>query len=189
MRARYPLPRLWLLTDERQGEALWPALAALPRGSGVIIRHYSLSEADRRALFTRIRAIARRRTLTLLLSTDWRCAARWDADGYYSSPERGRRSRLLWAATVHDLRGIRRAERQGADLLLLSPLFPTRSHPGGPTLGPTAFARLAKAAVLPVIALGGVHARHFRLLRLIGAYGWAGIDAFIPETEKAKIRT
>ena len=28
MRSRQPLPRLWLMTDERMGEALWDALAA-----------------------------------------------------------------------------------------------------------------------------------------------------------------
>ncbi len=43
MRARHPstLPRLWLMTDERLGEGLWAALAALPHGSGVIFRDYA----------------------------------------------------------------------------------------------------------------------------------------------------
>jgi thiamine-phosphate pyrophosphorylase len=194
MRARYPfsharLPRIWLLTDERQGEALWPALAKLPRGSGVIMRHYSLHEKERRALFTRIRAITDRRRLTLLLSADPRRADQWGADGSYSDANGRRKAGRLWAAAVHDLAEIRRAERQGANLLLLSPLFSTRSHPGAHALGPTGFARLARATRLPVIALGGVQARHARLLHRIGAYGWAGIDAFIPETEKAEIRT
>jgi thiamine monophosphate synthase len=47
-------------------------------------------------------------------------------------------------------------------------------------LGPRRFARLAGLARRPVIALGGVtHANAPKLLRL-GAYGWAGIDAWTP---------
>ena len=43
------LPRLWMMTDERQGDALWSALERLPRGAGVVFRHYSLPAAARRA--------------------------------------------------------------------------------------------------------------------------------------------
>jgi thiamine-phosphate pyrophosphorylase len=181
MSARYPLPRTWLLTDERQGDALWPAVNALPQGSGVIVRHYSLGNPDRHRLFTRIRQIARRRKLVVLLSGTPDQAQRWKADGVYSAPAGRPAAGLLWAATAHDLKEIRQAERRGADLILLSPLFPTRSHPSGKPLGAHRFARLAGATRLPVIALGGVEPRHFRLLERIAVYGWAGIDAFIPK--------
>src|SRR5690606_35566678 len=50
-----PLPRRWLMTDERQGETLWAALDRLPRGAGVIVRHYSLPMRARRRLFARFR--------------------------------------------------------------------------------------------------------------------------------------
>ena len=39
----------------------------------------------------------------------------------------------------------------GADAVLLSPVFPTRSHPGAPVLGPVRFRLLARA---------GAHAGH-----------------------------
>lgn len=179
MRTRYPLPRLWMLTDERQGEALWLALKSLPRGSGVIVRHYSLSVSARRTLFDRVRAIAKARRLVLVLADSHRQASRWGSEGVYGARPMPRTTALLWAAPVHNLREIRRAERLGADLLLLSPLFPTRSHPDAPTLGSTQFAALASATHLPVFALGGIKPHHRRLLDAIGAYGWAGIDAFI----------
>lgn len=178
MRPRYPLPRLWLLTDERQGSALWAALRTLPPGSGVIFRHYSLGDEERQALFARIRSIARRRRLILLLSGTERQTRRWQADGYYAAPGHHSVGRLAWAAPVHNLREIRQAERSGADVLLLSPLFPTRSHPGSLPLGRPRFSALARATRLPVIALGGVQVRHARIVAAIGGYGWAGIDAF-----------
>ena len=55
MPRRQPLPRLWLMTDERQGEGLWAALERLPKGAGVVFRHYGLRPSERRKLFERIR--------------------------------------------------------------------------------------------------------------------------------------
>ena len=63
-----------------------------------------------------------------------------------------------------------------ADALVLSPVFPTRSHPGGKVLGPLRFRLLAARTRLPVIALGGMDAR--RASRL-GTPAWAAIDAFL----------
>ena len=57
MRPRYP--NRWLMTDERMGDRLIGALLALPPGSGVVFRHYSLTEHERRALFAEVRRIAR----------------------------------------------------------------------------------------------------------------------------------
>ena len=66
--------------------------------------------------------------------------------------------------------------RARADLVLLSPVFPTRSHPGAATLGPVRFGSMALGR--RVAALGGMDAQRFKRLRYLGAYGWAAIDAF-----------
>ena len=174
MRSRQPLPHLWLMTDERMGEALWQALVRLPRGSGVIFRHHATK--DRRALFERVRAIARRRGLLLLLAGSPREAAGWRADGVHGrSPHRRTPRPLLRTTPVHDARELTAAQGHA---VLLSPVFKTRSHPGAPTLGPLRFAVLARRSALPVIALGGMDASAYRRLARLGACGWAGIDAF-----------
>ena len=81
MLRRQTLPRLWLMTDERLGEGLLSAVERLPRGAGIVFRHYSLPEPERRALFNRVRATARRQRLLLLLAgPDWQ-ARTWGADG------------------------------------------------------------------------------------------------------------
>ena len=51
-----PLPRLWLMTDERLGERLFEAIARLPEEAGIVFRHYGLAEDARRTLFERVRA-------------------------------------------------------------------------------------------------------------------------------------
>ena len=172
---RHPLPRCWLLTDPRQGEALWPALERVPRGAGVIFRHHGI--ADRHGLFRRVQAIARRRRLVLLLAGPPALAAAWRADGSYGS-DRHRPSRRspVKAIGAHDRAEMIAAARSGATMVLLSPVFPTRSHPGARTLGRMRFNALARRSAIPVIALGGMDRRRARGLP---AYGWAGIDGWI----------
>ena len=53
----HPVPRLWLMTDERQGETLWRALERLPERSGVVFRHYSLPAKERHRLFEGLAAL------------------------------------------------------------------------------------------------------------------------------------
>jgi thiamine-phosphate pyrophosphorylase len=68
------------------------------------------------------------------------------------------------------------AARNGATFVLLSPVFPTRSHPGARTLGRMRFSSLSRSSAIPVIALGGMDRRRMWGLP---AYGWAGIDGWI----------
>jgi len=172
MRNRQPtLPRLWLMTDERQGEALWSAVQRLPRGAGIVFRHHASPETERRVIFLRLRGIANRRGLTLFVAGE----AQWRADGtHHRRPGPPR----FGTASAHDLREIRAAERSGAAAILLSPVFPTRSHPGAASLGLLRFAALARATRLPVIALGGMDSRRAGRTGRVGGYGWAAIDAW-----------
>lgn len=174
MQHRQPLPRVWLMTDERQGDSLWIALERLPRGGGVVFRHYGLDPKTRLAWFRKLRLIARRRRLVILLAGDAATARAWGADGRHG-PGFGRTSGLH-TAPAHNLRELRAAERAGADATFVSPVFPTRSHPKATALGRVRFGLLARAARKPVIALGGMTARRARAIS--GAYGWAGIDAW-----------
>ncbi|HEY0026451.1 MAG TPA: thiamine phosphate synthase [Allosphingosinicella sp.] len=167
MHRRQPLPRLWLMTDERLGDRLIPALERLPSGAGIVFRHYSLPAAERRALWEQVRAVGRQRALTLVIAGQRLPGA----NGSHNRRGAGLRT---WSA--HNLREIRTAERAGAHLIFLSPVFSTRSHPGAPALGPGRFALLAHQTKVPVIALGGMDAEKARSLG--GAYGWAGIDAW-----------
>jgi thiamine-phosphate pyrophosphorylase len=162
-----------MMTDERQGERLWAALERLPRGAGVVFRHYGLPRSQRRALFERVSLLARKRGLLLLVAGPAMGERSWQANGVHGARGGGLRSE-----PVHDLKQIRAAERGGADLLFLSPVFGTRSHPGARPLGPLRFALLARQTPLPVIALGGVDREGARRLRGSGLYGWAAIDAW-----------
>ena len=178
MHRRQPLPRLWLMTDERQGKALWRALSRLPRGAGIVFRHKSLSLRERRLLFGRVRAEARRRGLLLLLAGSPSEARSWGADGVHLRAPHPALPGQLRSAPAHDACEIVAAERAGAQLLFVSPVFATRSHPGARTLGPLRLASLARRTKLPVVALGGMNAARARRLHGLGLHGWAAIDAW-----------
>ncbi|CAN5429707.1 hypothetical protein BH10PSE12_BH10PSE12_37780 [soil metagenome] len=86
---------------------------------------------------------------------------------------------MLHSAPAHSLCEIRAAERAGADIVLVSPVFSTRSHPGAPVLGRVRFGQLARQARRPVIALGGMTAERATSLSAMTIHGWAAIDALI----------
>lgn len=171
MARRNPLPKLWLVTDARTDVpgsfGLDRAIARLPRGSGVIFRHWHLPPSEREARLDTVRKLCRRYGHALEI-----------AGKGYGPPAPHRR-----LAAAHDLREIGRANRFGAitagAAILLSPVYPTATHPGARALGRMKFLALARRARVPVIALGGMTARRFRGVPGFpgsNVHGWAAID-------------
>jgi thiamine monophosphate synthase len=173
-------PREWLMTDERMGERLWEAIDRLPiKHAGIVFRHYQTLPDTRALLAGRIADICHRRTLTLAIAGDVDLARSLGADLVHNPPEPVRDMPV--SRSVHSLAEAEAAKTEGAALVFVSPVFPTRSHPGGKALyGPRAV-RLARAAGVLAIALGGMDALKFARLRREGFYGWAGIDAWLGE--------
>lgn len=176
------LPPLLLMTDPVRLPDPAPAIAQLPRGSGVIVRH-----TDPRARAHLARALAplcRRRRVLLLIAGDPRLAAELRADGVHFPESQGaearvwRRRRPRWLVTTaaHGGQALQKAARAGAHAALLSPVFATASHPGARALGTVRFARLVHCSPLPVYALGGITAQSARRLKTSGAAGIAGIS-------------
>jgi len=169
------LPGLWLLSDLRNDAQLADALSRLPRGSGFVYRHYHLSDSDRWARFQELRRLARARGHCIILADSALTAREWGADGIYGAPRSlyPRRCGLIRIATAHGMAEIAQANRFGADAVMLSPAFATRSHPGAPCLGPARFRLLASHVHMPVIALGGMD---FHSARRLDWPRWAAID-------------
>ncbi len=116
-------------------------------------------------------------------------AQRVGADGLHLG--QGAELPAPWAGPVsmaaHDGPGLARAEAMGASFALLSPLFPTRSHPGSETLGPDRFRELAAASPVPVLALGGLTPGKAPAARAAGAAGVACIDAILGAGDPGRV--
>jgi len=172
------LPALYFFTDPVRTPDPVTVAARLPRGAAVVYRHFGAK--DRLEVARRLRALP---GLILLIGADPGLAARVRADGVHL-PERlaGRaaalkRARPAWLVTVaaHGTIALRRAD--GADAAVLSAVFPSQSASAGAALGARRAGALARAAGLPVIALGGVNEENARSLK--GFAGLAAIDAIL----------
>lgn len=163
------------MTDERFGDRLLPSIAALPRGSGIIFRHYSLDADVRRTLFEAVRRIAASKRHMLIIAGDTSIARARHTHGYHGR----RQAKGFHTAPGHSVREGIAAQRTGANLLFVSPVFATRSHAGERPLGRVRFGLLIRGVKTPVIALGGMTALRARGLAAMKIYGWAAIDAFI----------
>ena len=79
----------------------------------------------------------------------------------------------LVGASCHNAAELDLAEQLGCDYALLSPVLPTASHPGAPTLGWEQFASFASNRSIPIYALGGLNAADLELAQQHGAHGIA----------------
>lgn len=163
------------MTDERLGDLL-AVVAMLPRGSGVVFRHYSLPPRQRRALFVQVRRIAMRRQLTLVVAgPDRRLRGAGLHGGWHGRS--GKHRGGLRTVPVHDAREMTLARRLRADLVFVSPVFATRSHPGARPLGVVRLGLMLGAMRTRAVALGGMDAARWRRVRVLKLHGWAAIDA------------
>jgi thiamine-phosphate pyrophosphorylase len=186
LRAKFPgtgvLPPLILMTDIHRLPDAGAAVAMLPKGSAVILRHPD--GARRRVQARSLLPFCRACGVLLLIAGDARLAAELGADGIHlpaAMLRSGSRVWRLWrrnwlvTAAAHSPAALHRAWRAGADVALLSPVFTTASHPEANTLGPLRFAAWCRSSPLPVYALGGITALTARRLAHGGAVGFAGI--------------
>lgn len=189
------LPRCWLFSDERLETDMARLAAQLPPGSGIVVRHDGLPRGARWRLVRRLVCIARSRGLTILLAAPPDVARRWGVDGVHlrqyqaRAAETARKLGLVLTMPVHDGEEARRARRAGAQAVFISPLHPTRSHPGAPALGTAAWLRLARLAGAQPVALGGMTAARARRLSHAAmgggiVPGWAAIDAWQEKATK-----
>lgn len=102
---------------------------------------------------------------------------RWRADQVGTARVTG-----LVSAGCHSVGEIAVARTTGADIALLSPVFPTKSHPEAQPLGLDALATACGAAgAMAIFALGGVTAENAESCIAAGAAGVAGMRTFLHE--------
>jgi thiamine-phosphate pyrophosphorylase len=154
----------------------------LPPGlCGVVFRHDGVP--DRTQLAQRLSAICRARRLTLVIAGDAKLALSLRAGLHLRGGQLADLTRVprhaLRTASAHDTRQLRRARDSLANLVFISPAFPTRSHPHAATLGAHRWRLLARrTAPAKAYALGGIDGRSVRRLGA-ACHGAGAIDALL----------
>lgn len=178
-------PRLLVRAGVRAGLVLTDPLrllnpAALQsirlRGLGVIVRAYSdAAEAENAAW----QAFCRQRGIPLLVAGKIKGSDRQKVHHLREPQIWGRPQSGARTGAAHTRRALHAARKHRLEAILVSPVFPTRSHVGAKTLGPHRFARLIRGSGCPVFALGGVTTKTARRLKGIpGLQGIAAIDGW-----------
>lgn len=127
----------------------------------VQLREKALAREELRGLAQRMLAMMQPYGAKLILNADIELAQEVDADGVQLTSAQlaglAQRPALDWCgASCHNEEELHRAESLGCDFALLSPVLPTQSHPGGPSLGWEKFAEISAGCSIPVYALGGM---------------------------------
>jgi thiamine-phosphate pyrophosphorylase len=178
------MPVLLFFTDPARTTDPEAVARRLPPGAAVVFRAFGAADADARG--ARLAAIARECRLTLLIGADAGLAGRLGAHGVHLPERLAHRARRLKAAhphwlitaAAHSPRAARRALLAGADAVVVSAVFPSRSASAGPPMGPVRLAILTRALKGPAYALGGVDNKTARRLKDAGLVGLAAVDAF-----------
>jgi len=166
------LPRLLVLTDRTQaaGPLVSTVAAAVDAGArAVVLREKDLPDAERDELAAELAAVlAPVGGLLVRAGPAGAPAVHLAAADPLPDPRPD-----LVGRSCHSAAELARAQAEGCDWVMLSPVYPTSSKPGyGPALGPAGLAALVRPG-LPTFALGGVQPHDVAACRAAGAYGVA----------------
>ena len=176
------LPSLYAISNAAElgvDEFLRRLEAALLNGLRLVqLREKNLSRDELRVLARRVVALVHAHGAKVLLNGDVGLAQEVGADGVQLTgaqlAQLGERPVVGWcAASCHNAEELRRGEALGCDFALLSPVLPTKSHPGAPHLGWESFASIAAGSTIPVYALGGLTHDDMQAAWRHGAHGIA----------------
>jgi 8-oxo-dGTP diphosphatase len=176
------LPSLYAISNAHElGEELFMQRlqAALHEGLRLVqLREKNYPRERLRALALRMLPLLREHGARLLINADVDLAREAGADGVHLTGAQlmscTARPDVEWCgASCHGVQELHRAEELGCDLAVLSPVLPTLSHPGEPTLGWERFAEYVAGCSIPVYALGGLQHADMHAAWQHGAHGIA----------------
>ena len=118
------------------------------------------------------------------MSNNFKLAIKLDLDGAYIPSfnkkmnfyKNNIKKKFIVIGSAHSVKEMRVKEKQCVELIFLSPLF--QSEKNKHFLNPIKFNFLASKTKKKIIALGGITDSNYKKLRLIKAYGFAGISYF-----------
>ncbi|MEI8015635.1 MAG: thiamine phosphate synthase [Nitrospira sp.] len=184
--------RLLLVTDRHQtkGRPLVPLLQrVLAVGISMVqLRERDLSAGELVALAREVQAVTASSGSQLLINDRIDVALALEGIGVHlrsnSLPVPVARQLLgagrLLGVSVHGVEAARQAESQGADYIVLGPIYETPSKQMfGPPLGIHILEKACSLVRIPIIGIGGVTAARAREMRSAGAFGAAVITAIL----------
>tara|TARA_B100001121_G_scaffold218973_1_gene192267 strand:- start:9942 stop:10478 length:537 start_codon:yes stop_codon:yes gene_type:complete len=156
-------------------------ILSLDKNIGIIFRNYEKNlDIDN---ILKLKNFCKIHNRKLFLSNNLKMAAKLNLDGAYI-PSFNRdlgiikfnlKKNFLILGSAHNIFEIKIKEKQGVDMIFLSPLFNTKDKNG---LGIIKFNILSKMSVKKIIALGGINKKNLNKIGFINCSGFCAISHF-----------
>ena len=159
---------------------------ALESGIRLVQLRIKAIESDQQYLYfaSLAQSMCQAYSARLLLNTTLDMFAGSAADGLHLSSQqmfeyqqRPVSDQILLSVSCHNMQQIEQARRIAADLVLISPVKQTTSHPGMASIGWQRFTELVGHINVPVYALGGMQMNDLAMAKQSGAQGIAAISS------------
>ena len=192
-----PDPPFLLVTDRRQSRRSLEEIVAAALGAGcrwISLREKDLPPDEQIVLARSLLPRAHANGAKLVMHADAALAARAGADGVHlPSGGDAAAARALMGPdrivgiSIHTVPEAAALNPAQVDYVLAGPAFETASKPGyGPEIGRKGLAEIAKAARVPVLAIGGVNAARLGELVAAGAAGVAVMGGVMRAADPAR---
>jgi thiamine-phosphate pyrophosphorylase len=181
---KLPDPPLLLVTDRHQARAPLAEIVSAALAAGcrwVSVREKDLPADDQIALARMLLPAARRHGARLTVHGEATLAKACSADGVHlpaGSDVAASRAMLgadkLVGVSIHTITEAEAIDAGTADYAIAGPAYETASKPGyGPEIGRKGLAEIARAARVPLIAIGGINASRVAEVLAAGVVGIA----------------
>ncbi|MFT6558204.1 thiamine phosphate synthase [Sneathiella sp.] len=175
-------PNLFYFTDDQRGADPVKMAEKLPTNTGIIFRHYQTEY--RASLAHELSILCKKRKLKLIIAQNPALSKKIRAFGCHLPEYMVQRLPLLkhqypdlyFSVACHSIRQVLQAQKYGANGAFLSPLFPTKSHPGSRVFSPYSLCSARQKLTMPVYGLGGVTNQKGQFLKGLGYSGYGAIS-------------
>ena len=157
----------------------------LNQNIGIIFRNYNKNDEKDKIL--EIKKFCKKNNRQFYLANNLKLALNLNLDGAYipsfnkdlKNLKYSRKQNFLLLGSAHNIYEIKIKEKQGVEIIFLSPLFKTKNYKQA--LDVIKFNILSKKTKKKIIALGGINKKNINNLKITNAYGFSGISYFLNE--------
>ena len=154
----------------------------LNKNIGIIFRNYEDKVNIKDIL--NLKHFCRINNRKLYLAKNIKLAINLDLDGVYipafykkmTVNKFNVKKKFLFLGSAHNIYEIKEKEKQGVEVIFISPLFKTKEYKNN--LGIIKFNILSRLTKKKIIALGGINRKNINTLKITNAYGYSGISFF-----------
>ena len=179
------LPKVIIIFDDESFDKKKLLKLKIPKKSAFLLRSYETKK--RKKIAKQLLNFCKMKKIKLLIGSDIKLAEDINADGIHFPEYMVKKNKINWTyiknvksnkkwiitTAVHNIQSLKKAEELNIDAALLSPVFPSKSHPNNKSLGLNKFLKIVKKTKLPIYALGGINIKNVKLLIETDIIGYA----------------